>query len=119
VNIDLIEVVWVVSAMAGLTYSAKNLKEAYIDSRYVNQRHITNGRRLIARVHLRTALARSVLLSILTAFAAGNVFDLFTRASQPYIDATWCVIAVMFMLCAINDSNDFNELVKQHEKEHK
>jgi hypothetical protein len=117
--IDWIEVVWIIVAITGLFYSVKNLREALTDYKYVTRRGIVNGRRLIARVHLRTATARAVLLTILTVFAAGNVFNIFTRTAQPYIDLTWCVIAALFMLCAINDSRDFAELVKQHDKEHK
>jgi hypothetical protein len=119
VNIDWIEVVWVITALAGLIYATKNLREALTDFGYVKKRGVVNGRRLIARVHLRMAMARATLLSILTIFAAGNVFDLFTRSSQPYIDLTWCMVSILFMFCAITDSHDFAELIKQHDKEHK
>jgi hypothetical protein len=116
-TIDALEILWTIAAVLGLLYGANNLWEAIKEYRLVVKRKITNGRRLISIIHIRTALARSLLLVVMTTFAAGNVIDLFGRTDQWWIDSIWILITIMFMICAIMDTRNYAALIENHKKE--
>lgn len=60
-----IELMWALIALIGVIYSSINVREALSDWNFVRERHITNGRRLLARAQL---AAESLRLFVLLVF---------------------------------------------------
>lgn len=90
-----IEVAWTVVALVGLIVTCFNLREAIKDYRFLQRNEIFNGRRLVARVALKTEMTRvyvqSVFLSI--GIAAGFVPEAPSQLDQP-----WAILVIGFLV---------------------
>lgn len=78
-TVEDIEILWVILALVGLVYSAINVTEAAKDYRFVQERRIANGRRVLAWSHL---VSESLRAGVLFIFLVIGVLAMFF-ASPP------------------------------------
>jgi hypothetical protein len=60
-TVEDIEVLWCLLAAAGLIFSIKNVRDSLGDLRAVDERRISNGRRVLAKLSVQTELIRAII----------------------------------------------------------
>ena len=92
--IEDIELLWVLIALVGVIYSTINVREAYRDWQFVKERKISNGRRVLARVHLISETLRVASLSI---FLIIGLLALSVESPQPD-QLPFKIVAIQFII---------------------